>query len=144
MPEDITPEQAREIRQKIAKETKARTRTKAKKVVKEKARNQANDFKDFVLKQGVIGLAVGLVLGVQIKALVDQIIASFINPTLGLILPGAGSLEKKKFILDIAGDRAEFSYGAFLSVLISFTTVLFLVYFGVKVLRLDRLEKKSD
>jgi large conductance mechanosensitive channel len=139
---DITPEEAKRIRAKVAKQTKARQRSKARRVVKEKATYRANDFKDFIRKQGIIGLAIGLVLGVQVKAVVDQIVASFINPVLGIILPGSDSLEKKKFYLTAFGDRAEFTYGAFISVMISFITVALLVYFGVKALRLERLEKK--
>lgn len=140
---DITPEQARKIRARVAKESKARTRTKAKKVVKAKAKNQVDGFLDFIRSQGVIGLAIGLVLGVQVKALVDQIIKSFINPLLGLFLPGAGSLDKKQFVIQLGSKKAEFLYGEFFSVLISFMAVALLVYFGFKALRLDKLDKKT-
>ncbi len=140
---EISSEEAKRIRAKVAKQTKARQRSKARKVATEKAKYRVYDFKGFIQNYGVVGLAVGLVLGVQVKALVDQIVASFINPILGLVLPGTDSLEKKTFVLTIAGEKAEFSYGAFLSVLISFIAVLLIVYFGIKALRLDKLEKKS-
>lgn len=140
---DISSEEAKRIRAKVAKQTKARQRSKTRRVVKEKAKYRANDFRDFIRKQGVVGLAIGLVLGVQVKAVVDQIVASFINPVLGLVLPGSGSLEQKTFTLEILGDKATFSYGAFISVMISFLTVALLVYFGVKALRLDKLDKKD-
>lgn len=139
---EITSDEAKRIRAKVARQTKARQRSKARRIIKEKATYRANDFKDFMRKQGVIGLAIGLVLGIQVKAVVDQIIASFINPILGIILPGGDSLEKKKFYLTAFGDKAEFTYGAFISVMISFLTVALLVYFGVKALRLDKLDKK--
>ena len=140
---EISSEEAKRIRAKVAKQTKARQRSKTRRVVKEKATYRANDFKDFMRKQGVVGLAIGLVLGVQVKAVVDQIVASFINPVLGLVLPGSGSLEQKTFTLDILGDKAKFGYGAFISVMISFITVALLVYFGVKALRLDKLDKEK-
>ena len=140
---EITSAEAKKIRAKVAKQTKARQRSKARRVVSAKATYRANDFKDFIRKQGVVGLAIGLVLGVQVKAVVDQIVASFINPVVGLVLPGSGSLEQKTFMLDILGDKAEFGYGAFISVMISFITVALLVYFGVKALRLDKLDKKD-
>ena len=140
---DITSEEARHIRAKVARQTKARSRSKARRVVKEKAQYRANDFKEFIRNQGVVGLAVGLVLGVQVKAVVDQIVASFINPVLGIILPGGGGLADKSFALTIGEKEATFSYGAFISVMISFVTVAMLVYFGVKALRLDKLEKKT-
>jgi large conductance mechanosensitive channel len=138
---EITSAEAKRIRAEVAKQTKARQRSKARRVVKEKATYRANDFKGFIQKQGVIGLAIGLVLGVQVKAVVDQIVASFINPILGVVLPGSGGLADKSFALSIASKEAVFAYGSFISVMISFTTVLLLVYFGIKALRLDKLDK---
>lgn len=140
---EITAAEAKRIRAKVAKQTKARQRSKARRVVKEKAKYRVEDFRDFIRKQGVIGLAIGLVLGVQVKAVVDQIVASFINPILGLILPGSGGLAEKSFTLTVGSKEAIFSYGAFISVMISFLTVALLVYFGVKLLRLDKLDKKA-
>jgi large conductance mechanosensitive channel protein len=102
-----------------------------------------NGFMDFIREQGVIGLAVGLVLGVQVKAVVDQLVASFVNPVIGLLLPGKGGLAEKVFTLSVAGKHAVFAYGAFISVMISFMTVAAVVYFGIKGLGLDKLDKKK-
>ncbi len=101
-------------------------------------------FMTFVREQGVVGLAVGLVLGTQIKMLVDQIVASFINPLVGLILPGDGTLAEKTFSLSLRGKTADFTYGAFLSALISFLAVAGVVYFVVKGLKLDKIDKKKE
>jgi len=100
-------------------------------------------FMDFVREQGVVGLAVGLVLGTQVKAVVDQIIASFINPFLGLILPGKGTLAQKTFSLTLGDETANFGYGAFLTVMMSFLAVIAVIYLAVKVLKLDKLDKKK-
>jgi large conductance mechanosensitive channel len=105
---------------------------------------QLNGFLEFMRAQGVVGLAIGLVFGVQIKALVDQIIASFINPILGLALPGQGDLAKKTFSLTVGDKVAVFSYGAFIAVLLSFITVAAVVYFIIKGLKLDKLDKKKE
>lgn len=101
-------------------------------------------FMNFVREQGVVGLAIGLALGAQVKALVDQIVASFINPLVGLILPGQGDLSKKFFSFTVGDKTAVFSYGAFLNVLISFIAVAAVIYFVVKGLKLDRIDKKKD
>lgn len=100
-------------------------------------------FVDFIRTQGVIGLAIGLVLGVQIKAVVDSLIASFINPILGLILPGTGDLSNKTFTITIGEKYANFTYGAFLVVLLSFVVVAAVVYLMFKALGLDKLDKKK-
>ena len=141
---------AAERRKKRIKRAAARAKAKEKvKVVKEKAAEkpvqQINGFSDFVRQQGVVALAVGLVLGTQIKALVDQLIASFINPLLGLVLPGQGDLSQKTFALTVPAleKTAVFSYGAFIYVLISFITVALLIYYIVKALRLDKLTIKK-
>lgn len=101
-------------------------------------------FMAFVREQGVVGLAVGLVLGTQVKTLVDQIVTSFINPLLGLLLPGGGGLAQKTFSLTIGSKTADFGYGAFIAVSISFLTVAAVVYFMVKGLKLDKLDKKKE
>ncbi|HEX5797441.1 MAG TPA: MscL family protein [Candidatus Saccharimonadales bacterium] len=139
--EKISKAEARRIRAEKAALAKAKAKAKAKKV-NVKAKSQVDDFAGFIRRQGVVGLAIGLVLGVQVKALVDQIVASFINPILGLILPGRGNLSEKTFALTFGDKEAVFAYGAFISVLISFTAVILIVYFGVKALKLEKLTNK--
>ncbi len=105
-----------------------------------KAPHWLQGFTDFVREQGVIGLAVGLVLGTQIKAVVDQLVNSFVNPFVGLLLPGKGSLQEVVFHVS---DQT-FKWGAFVSQLISFFIVCAIVYFLVKGLKLDKLDKKKE
>jgi large conductance mechanosensitive channel len=100
-------------------------------------------FMNFVREQGVVGLAVGLILGVQVKAVVDQLVASFVNPVIGLVLPGKGGLAEKTFTLSVLSKKAVFEYGAFISVMISFLTVAAVVYLAVKALKLENLDKKK-
>lgn len=144
----MDPEKAAaERRKKRIKRAAARAKAKEK-VVKvsqktaAKPRQEANGFMEFIRQYSVIGLAVGLVLGTQVKALVDQLIASFINPILGLVLPGKGDLSEKVFVWTVpALDKtAQFSYGAFVYVLISFLVVALIIYYIIKTLRLDRLQ----
>lgn len=101
-------------------------------------------FTDFVREQGVVGLAVGFVLGAQVKTLVDQLVASFINPFLGLLLPGKGSLSDKTFSLSWTDKTADFAWGAFVFQLISFMIVALVVYMIVHRLKLDKLDKKKS
>ena len=104
-----------------------------------KAPHWLQGFLDFVREQGVVGLAVGLVLGTQIKTLVDQMVISFVNPLIGLLLPGGGSLQEKAFHVS---DQS-FKWGAFVSQLVSFIIVCAIVYFLVRGLKLDKLDKKK-
>ena len=101
-------------------------------------------FVEIVRQQGVVGLAIGLVLGTQVKTLVDQMVASFINPFLGLVLPGGGSLTEKRFHLSLYGKKEEFLWGAFVAQLISFVVVAAIIYFVFKGLKLDKLDKPKS
>lgn len=101
-------------------------------------------FMDFVREQGVIGLAIGLVLGTQVKAVVDQLVRSFIDPLLKILLPGSGTLTEKTFSWTQFGKTADFGYGAFLSVMISFISIAAIIYFLVKGFGLDKLDKKKE
>lgn len=97
-------------------------------------------FIDFVRTQGVVGLAVGLILGAAVSDLVKSLIASFVTPILGLVLGGAKGITGAVFMIG----SAEITYGAFLNTLINFTVIAFVVYFGVKKLGLDRLDKPKE
>jgi large conductance mechanosensitive channel len=101
-------------------------------------------FVDFLREQSVVGLAIGLVIGAQVKSLADSLIANFINPLVGLLLPGTGALDKKHFALTLHHKTAVFNWGTFMVTLLSFMTTAAVVYFVFKSLKLDRLTKKKD
>lgn len=101
-------------------------------------------FVDFIREQGVVGLAIGIVLGAQIKSLVDSFVLSFVNPLLGLLLPGKGDLGTKALTVTNGGKVAVFAWGAFLMQLISFIIVAAIVYFVVRGLKLDKIDKKKE
>jgi len=97
-------------------------------------------FLDFIREQGVVGLAVGFILGGAVSKLVTAIITDIINPILGLALGMTAGL--KEASLDIGS--AKILYGDLISVFIDFTVIAFVVYFGVKLLKLDKLDKKKN
>ena len=97
-------------------------------------------FIDFVRTQGVVGLAVGLLLGAAVSDLVKSLIGSFVNPILGLILGSATGLSTASFTVG----GATIAYGAFLNTLINFVVIALVVYFGVKKLKLDAIDKPKE
>jgi large conductance mechanosensitive channel len=103
-------------------------------------------FSDFVRTQGVVGLAVGLVLGVAAKGVVDSLVANIFNPIIGLIGASGGSLEDRAVCLKSVGGvcKNTLGYGHVLSQIVSFITVAAVVYFVIKGLKLDKLDKKKD
>jgi large conductance mechanosensitive channel len=103
-------------------------------------------FVDFVREQGVVGIAVGLILGVAAKSLIDSFVSNLINPVVGLLTGGVTLNHKTLCILHQTGGacKTNLGYGQFFSDLISFLIVAAVVYFIVKSLRLERLDKPAD
>ncbi|MDX1765694.1 MAG: MscL family protein [Candidatus Saccharimonadales bacterium] len=102
-------------------------------------------FVDFVREQGVVGLAVGLAIGVAAGNAVATIVAGFIDPIIGWILGGSNLGAETWTLVDATADRPAliFSWGAILSSIITLLAVAFVIYYLVKGLGLDKLDKKK-
>jgi large conductance mechanosensitive channel len=105
---------------------------------------QMNGFVDFLREQSVVGLAIGLVIGTQVKQLVDSVVANFFNPLIGLFLPGKGTLADQNFAVQVGHKVATFGYGSFLMTLLNFVLVAAIVYAVFRGLKLDKLTKKIE
>lgn len=96
-------------------------------------------FIDFIREQGVVGLAVGFILGGAVSKTVSSLVENVINPLVGLAL-GKVSLSDKMLTIG----SASLKYGAFISTLIDFLIIAAVVYYGVKLIGLDKLDKKKE
>lgn len=96
-------------------------------------------FIKFIREQGVVGLAVGFILGGAVSKTVSSLVDNVINPLIGLGL-GKVNLADKALVLG----NASLKYGAFISSIIDFIIIALVVYFGVKMLGLDKLDKKKE
>ncbi len=96
-------------------------------------------FINFIREQGVVGLAVGFILGGAISKVVSGLVNDIINPLLGALLGGA-NLDQLAW--QVGANKVMF--GAFINTTIDFIIIALVVYFGVKILKLDRLDKKKD
>jgi large conductance mechanosensitive channel len=94
-----------------------------------------NEFKDFLAKYRVLGLAIAFVLGLYLGTLVQSLVTGFIMPTIGLALP-VGNLADAFFTVN----DQKFLYGAFISALITFIIVAFIAFIIVKVAKRWRIE----
>lgn len=98
------------------------------------------NFIDFIREQGVMGLAIGFILGGAVSGLVASLINDILNPLIGLLLGSVDGL--KNSTLYVFG--AKLMWGNFLATLINFIVIAFVVYFGFKILRLEKLVKKKE
>jgi large conductance mechanosensitive channel len=96
-------------------------------------------FIDFIREQGVVGLAVGFILGGAVSKLVSALVEDIIGPVLALGLSNVENLQSAY----IQVGAAKIMWGNYLNVLIDFVVIALVVYFGVKLLGLDKLDKKK-
>jgi large conductance mechanosensitive channel len=98
------------------------------------------EFMKFLKEYGVIGLAIGVIIGSKagelVKAITDGLLMPFVNPVLAT---AGGDWQTSKW----AVGPFEFAIGSVLASLINFLIVAFLVFlFAKKVLKEETVVKK--
>ena len=88
-----------------------------------------NEFKDFLTKYKVLGLAVAFIMGVYLGGLIQSLVKDLLLPVIGLALPGLGDLSS---LTSVVGEQT-FGVGNFLVALITFIIVAFVIFIMVKV-----------
>lgn len=157
------------VKKKVAEKTakaRAQARAKAKaKIEKVKAdpksvaqgpKKQLTGFMNFVRTQGVVGLAVGLAIGTQAGATVKAIVEGFINPIVAFLVGNQEGLLAATW--NVVGKNTEttnywftwgertlvLGWGAVFSAMITLLAVAAVIYYVVKGLKLDKLDRKKD
>jgi large conductance mechanosensitive channel len=102
-------------------------------------KNKMSGFSDFIREQGVVGLAVGFILGGAVSKTVTSLVDNIINPLVGALM---GKVDLKDRVLDVGS--VALKWGAFVSTIVDFIIVAAVIYFGVKALGLDKLDKKKE
>ncbi len=97
-------------------------------------------FIQFVREQGVVGLAVGFILGGAISKVVASFVSDILNPVLGVIFGATG--EFKTAYLQVGS--VKILWGSFIATAIDFLVIALVVYYGVRVLKLDKVDKKKE
>lgn len=120
-----------------------RKKTVAKKVGAKSAKH-AYGFMDFIRTQGVVGLAIGLVLGGAVTVLVRSFIDNVVMPPLGFVLGSAEGLKGLELTIGkTGGKQAILHYGTFLNDLVNFIIIALVVYMVFIMLGLNKLDKKQ-
>lgn len=84
------------------------------------------EFVDFIQKAGVLGLAVGFVMGTYINKVVSALVGDIIMPIPGALVVG-GAWQTAVFTLPI-GNGMNFLIGDFVGVLIDFLIVAAVIF----------------
>lgn len=101
-------------------------------------------FVDFVRTQGVVGLGVGFVVGTAANTLIKSVVTNLLNPFIGFLTGGINLASKEACINSVNGVcKNTLNYGQVISDFITFLAILMVVYFVVRYLKLDKLDKSK-
>lgn len=102
------------------------------------------EFKDFIARGNVMDMAVGIIIGAAFTAIVTSLVGDIINPIIGIV-SGGTDFSSHYFVLkgDVpAGTSLEvaralpgvavFAWGAFLTAVINFLIIAFVVFLLVR------------
>ena len=109
-----------------------------------KKKSFRQEYVAFLIAFGVIGIAIGFVIGQAVNKLDTAFVKDIISPTIGLFLPG--NLENmSSTVIGIYGLPSEFKYGDLVSNIIDFSIIALLVFLAYKLLKKYKLiEEKPE
>ncbi len=99
------------------------------------------EFQTFIAKGNVMDMAVGIIIGAAFTAIVKSMVDDLINPIIGAIFGGVdftnffvvlGEGEYASLEAAREAGAAAFAYGAFLTAVINFLIIAFVVFLLVK------------
>ena len=96
------------------------------------------EFKEFISKGNVMDMAVGVIIGGAFADIVTALTDSFIKPLLGLI---GGAEVKGTIPLGQTGQALD--YGAFLSAVINFIIIAFILFMMIKAVNTANRKSKE-
>ena len=97
-------------------------------------------FVQFIREQGVVGLAVGFILGGAVSKVVASFVTDIVNPLLSVALGATGDLKTASFQLG----PAKIMWGSLISTAVDFLIIALVVYYGVKVLGITKADKAKE
>ena len=88
------------------------------------------EFKDFIGKAGVLGLAIGFIFGAAIGKVVSALVQDIIMPIPGAMIPGG---EWRKAIISVPiGSGMNFGIGDLVGAIIDFLIIALVIFFIAK------------
>jgi len=111
--------------------------------------SMASEFKEFALKGNVMDLAVGVIIGGAFGKIVGSLVDDVIMPIVSKIF---GGLDFSNYFIPLAGQTetvlveakkagAVLAYGNFLTILLNFVILAFIIFMMVK--QMNRMRKEA-
>ncbi|MBS0403799.1 MAG: large conductance mechanosensitive channel protein MscL [Proteobacteria bacterium] len=108
------------------------------------------EFREFAVKGNAMDLAVGVIIGGAFGKIVDSIVGDLIMPVVGKLF---GGLDFSSYYIPLSGQPAGlalaeakkagavFAYGNFITILVNFIILAFIIFMMVK--QMNRLKKEE-
>lgn len=107
------------------------------------------EFKEFASKGNVVDLAVGVIIGAAFGKIVDSLVGDIIMPVVGKIF---GGLNFENYFIALSGQTATtlveakkagavLAYGSFITVVINFVILAFVIFLMVK--QMNRMKREA-
>jgi large conductance mechanosensitive channel len=107
------------------------------------------EFKEFAVKGNVMDLAIGVIIGGAFGKIVDSVVGDLIMPIVGKIF---GGLDFNNYFIALSGQTATtlaeakkagavFAYGSFLTILLNFIILAFIIFIMIK--QMNRLKREE-
>ena len=105
------------------------------------------EFREFALKGNVVDLAVGVIIGAAFNGMVQSLVNDVIMPPIGWV---TGGLDFSDLVIQLPRsplapadtDLVTINYGKFLTTLISFTIVAWVIFWLVRTI--NRVKRKQE
>lgn len=104
------------------------------------------EFKEFIQQGNVMDMAIGIIIGGAFTAIVTSLVNDIINPFIKLI--SGGGTEVSGLSIPVPGTQNGIDFGAFISAIINFLIIAFIVFCMVKALnefmKASKLKKDEE
>ena len=97
----------------------------------EKSKGFIGEFKTFIMRGNVMDLAVGVIIGAAFQAIINSLVADIVMPVISLITGGV-DFSEWKIMLGEGADAASINYGVFITAVINFLLMAFVIFCFIK------------
>jgi large conductance mechanosensitive channel len=105
---------------------------------------EIKEFKEFAIRENVINLAIGFVIGSAVSKIVTSLVNDIIMPPLGFLLGGVDFGTLQIILKEAYGNKpaVTIKYGLFINTIVDFLLVALALFFLIKII--NRLWKKQE
>lgn len=101
------------------------------------------EFKEFIARGNVMDMAVGIIIGGAFTAIVTSLVNDIIMPLVSVIT-GGFDFKKLSITLGAGEGAATLNYGAFITAIINFLIIAFVIFSMIKALNKLSRKKKEE